>query len=74
MDGERQVYWLSDVPAECQVSQRKISDSFVDGNVPGFGWACWHPDVFRDRGGSFGTGRGQLYERQTDGRWLKVEG
>lgn len=38
-------------------------------------WANMAPSSFRTYGlGRLGTGFGQKYEKQADGRWLKVEG
>jgi hypothetical protein len=46
-----------------------------DAMVPSFGqWGNIGEDAFKTHGCSLGTGRGQKYERQPDGRWLKVEG
>lgn len=72
---DRKVHWAGEPPTECQLSGRKITTSFVDGRVPGHGsWAFMHPAYFKEYGGTFGTGRGQRYEKQENGRWLKVEG
>lgn len=66
--------WFGDVPFSCQVSGRKITDSFVDGVVKGTAtWAIMHPEVHRVKGIGLGTGRGQLFV-QRDGAWYKVEG
>lgn len=73
------VYWMGEVPKQCQLSGRAITTTFVDGRVPPLSsrvgsWACMHPVYFRQLGGKLGLGMGQRYERQPDGRWLKVEG
>jgi hypothetical protein len=68
---------MGDVPELCQVTRRAIEDEFVDGVIPSFSgttWACWHPQEFTKRGGKYGLGSGQLFTRQTDGRWLKTRG
>lgn len=70
---KRPVYWISEIPTHCEVTNRPITDRFVDGTVGG-SWACWHPDAFEALGGMYGQGRGQLYERQPTGQWLKIEG
>ena len=72
---KRPVYWMGTAPTECQLSGRAIDDEFVDGTVPGMRpWANWHPREFVRRGGTYGTGRGQLFTRQADGQWLKTKG
>jgi hypothetical protein len=45
-----------------------------DARVPGVGWANICGAVFRARGCSLGTGNGQKYVQQVDGRWLRVAG
>jgi hypothetical protein len=52
----------------------EIEDEFVDGRTFGGSWAIMTPRSHRKSGVGLGTGRGQRYERQEDGRWLKVEG
>jgi hypothetical protein len=69
------VYWIGVVPKKCELSGKVITKTFVDGRVPGMtSWANMHPKYFKALGGTFGVGRGQLYEKQENGRWLKVEG
>lgn len=69
------VYWCGEVPAKCQLSGKRIVSRFVDGRIPGsVTWAFVHPEYFQQVGGQLGLGRGQLYERQQTGRWLKIEG
>lgn len=77
---ETAIYWISEPPITCELSGKRISDSFVDGRVPGQStWGCFHPEVFQRIGGTLGQGSGQRYVRQPEGaddagRWLKVEG
>ncbi len=69
------VYWISDVPATCQLSGNKIVTEFVDGRIPGHSsWAIMEPEYFLSIGGTLGTGNGQHYNKLADGRWLKVDG
>lgn len=67
-------YWMGSEVTECDLCEKKITDEFVDGNVRGLSWACMCPQCHASRGGGLGTGRGQRYERQDDGRWLKTGG
>ena len=69
------VYWIGSVPTHCEVCKIPINNEFVDGRVPGLGcWAIMHPTYYKQNGGKFGQGFGQRYQKQFDGRWLKVEG
>ena len=53
-----------------------IHDEFIDGRIAmGSSWAIMSPSTWRMHGvGKLGTGYGQRYKKQADGRWLKVEG
>jgi hypothetical protein len=52
-----------------------IEDIFIDGKTAMGPWAIMSPSAWRQHGvGQLGTGLGQKYQRQTDGRWGKVEG
>jgi hypothetical protein len=68
------VYWLSEVPAGCQLSGKPFNGVMYDANLPGIGWGLWCYEAFEYHGGKLGTGFGQKYRRQDDGRWLKVAG
>jgi hypothetical protein len=71
----RPVYWRSAVPSECQVTPGlTVTDVFVDGATRSGPWALMHPDTHAVYGRGLGVGRGQKYERQSDGKWLKIAG
>jgi hypothetical protein len=67
-------YWLGTPPAKCDITNLPISDCFIDGQVLGGRWAIMTPRTHAIYGLGLGTGRGQKYQRQADGRFLKVEG
>ena len=72
------VYWLSPVPALDDFGNA-VHDEFVDGATKGRAgapgpWAIMSPSAYKAVGVGLGTGRGQRYRRQSDGRWKKVEG
>jgi hypothetical protein len=66
-------YWQGSINANDDFDQ-PITDVFIDG-VTSFGpWAIMNFTSFRRYGRGLGTGLGQKYEKQSDGRWLRVEG
>lgn len=68
-------YWLSPLPATgCQLRNKPFGGVMYDANLPGIGWGNWCQETFEQFGGKLGTGLGQKYVLQDDGRWLKVEG
>lgn len=67
------VYWLSKVP-DLDDLGNPIHDEFVDGATIYGPWALMTPECHSAQGRGLGTGRGQRYKRQPDGRWLKIEG
>lgn len=72
--GTKPVYWLGTEIKTCQVCSGAMSTVMYDCRVPGMGWAniCHH--CFTGYRCKLGTGLGQKYKKQTDGRWLKVKG
>jgi len=66
-------YWVGHVPGKDDFGI-PIIDVFYDGKTRAGPWAFMTPAAFANYGVGLGTGRGQKYERQADGRWLKTEG
>lgn len=69
----RPVYWCGEVDV-CDVCGRKFLGTMYDASVPGVAWGNLCQRCFDDYGCSLGIGRGQRYDVQLDGRWLKVGG
>ena len=58
----------------CQCSLAEVG-LFVDGALRGqAGWANMCPSCFEKHGHSIGWGKGQIYARQSNGRWRLVAG
>ena len=51
-----------------------IRDVIIDGKTTQGPWAIMTPESFKIYGRGLGLGRGQKYQKQADGRWLKIEG
>ena len=67
-------YWSSPV-GKVDDFEDKISDEIIDGKTIYGPWALMTPKSFKKYGvGRLGTGYGQKYKKQSDGRWLKIEG
>ena len=68
-------YWTGDVRPGDDFGM-PVHDEFIDGRMAmGSSWAIMSPSTWRLHGvGKLGTGYGQRYKKQADGRWLKVEG
>ena len=65
-------YWCGEAPTVCQVCDREIVGVFVDGKTQ---WDCWAfmcKDCWEMHGEGLGVGLGQMYGRQIDGRWQKL--
>jgi len=67
-------YWCGPVPAVCEISGKPFNGVMYDASVPGLGWAHICYDTFKQYSCKVGSGMGQKYRKQDDGRWLKVEG
>ncbi len=63
------VYWLSPLGSVDDFGHPYV-DEMIDGKTQFGPWANMTPENWE----IFGAGLGQRYQRQPDGRWLKVEG
>lgn len=67
-------YWAGSVGLtdDFGVQIRRV---FIDGKTLHGPWGIMTPTSWREHGvGRLGSGLGQRYEQQADGRWLKTEG
>lgn len=72
----KEVFWCGEIGPQDDFG-RPIFDQFIDGKTVHGPWANMNPTSWKREGGTngkLGTGYGQRYEKQPDGRWLKVEG
>lgn len=70
----RPVYWAGRLP-DYDDFGIPYEKTMIDGKTIHGPWANMTPESWKAHGvGRFGTGFGQKYEEQEDGRWLKVEG
>lgn len=67
-------YWLGTPPTHCQLSGYAIDTVFYDCVIGGHGWALLGQRTFDQLSCVVGVGKGQKYELQGDGRWLKTAG
>lgn len=75
-------YWQGTPPVVCDlvgyVSSKHddlfVTGEFVDGKTQGGPWGNMCMACHARYGVGLGTGSGQHYRRQTDGKWLKVAG
>ena len=65
--------WVGSV-GYCNLCHNPIVECFVDGTVRNGGWATMCVECHAEYGLGLGMGRGQKYQKQEDGSWLKVEG
>lgn len=62
-------------PLGCDVCHSPIGDDLFDAKIKPTGyWGNLCRQCFEFRGVGLGTGRGQHFKRQSDGRYLKVGG
>lgn len=67
-------YWTGDID-NCNICKLPITTHFIDGRLTGYTtWAIMCPKCFEDYGAGLGTGRGQLYKKQPDGKYMKIKG
>lgn len=68
------VYWRGSPIRKCDLCSMPIQKEFVDGKTLSGPWGILCPACHRTFGYGVGTGRGQRYQLQENGSWLKVEG
>lgn len=67
-------YWTGS-PGELDSFGKRIGKVFYDAATREGPWAIMNELSWFSHGrGKLGTGCGQKYEKQGDGRWLKIEG
>jgi hypothetical protein len=67
-------YWVSPVNERDDFNML-IDDIIYDGKTVMGTWALMSPGAWRAYGvGRTGLGLAQKYKKQSDGRWLKIEG
>jgi hypothetical protein len=65
--------WLSHSPDNCDLCQREITSTFIDGWTA-FGWACMCESCHQSHGKGLGIGKGQLYKQEEDGIFYLKKG
>lgn len=68
-----EVYWLSPLN-NCDVCGGKFNSVMYDAKTSHGPWGNLCQTCFAFEGGRLGTGLGQKYELQKNGRWLKTGG
>jgi len=66
------VYWTGSIE-RCDACRKPFEAVMYDA-ATSRGWGNLDQKCFEALGCSLGTGRGQKYEKQADGRWLKTGG
>jgi hypothetical protein len=67
-------FWIGPVPTHCDVGQEPIKSVFIDGKVGRGPWGFMCLSCHALDGNGLGTGKGQRYDKRSDGRWVKTEG
>lgn len=66
-------YWQGKITC-CDLCEKSIKETFVDGMTKTGPWAIMCQSCFDDMGRGIGTGLGQVYQEQPDGRWMNTAG
>lgn len=68
------IHWMGKAPVHCDVGGEPIATLFVDGRTVMGPWGNMCMTCHKKFGSGVGVGKGQMYEKQRDGRWLKIQG
>lgn len=66
--------WLGEAPAACDICQRPLKNTFIDGKTKHGPWAIMCPPCHVHHGMGLGEGTGQLYEKAADSKFYKEKG
>lgn len=66
-------YWIGTIE-NCDNCGGALNNLMYDAAVPRAGWGNLCKGCFTVLGCTLGTGHGQKYEKQADGKWLKTDG
>lgn len=67
--------YYADPPQVCNICDGPFDGIMIDGTTKPYGtWANMCAACFHEHGYGLGTGKGQQYTQQEDGRWLKTGG
>jgi len=69
-----QKFWFGSVPKSCDICCSQITTNFVDGLIVLGAWANVCLDCHKKFGCGLGVGKGQKYEKQPNGKFLKIAG
>lgn len=71
-----EVTWSTDNPEACDTCTAKITDKFYDARTKQGPWACMCPMCFNFGPGyaKLGSGFGQEYRKQANGKFIKTAG
>jgi hypothetical protein len=53
--------WMGHLPDKCQICERRLTDTFVDGKINGGVWGIMCPACHKLYGNGLGIGKGQQY-------------
>lgn len=71
---KQNVFWCGDLQDECNICQGSFGSVMFDARTRSGQWGNLCQKCFRRFGNGLGTGKGQQYAKQNDGRWLKKGG
>lgn len=67
-------FWMGSTPEACDLCHQPFGNKMIDGKTRFGPWGNMCPSCYKKYGVGLGLGRGQEYERQKNGKWLKVAG
>lgn len=67
-------HWIGNIPEKCDICERPIKKEFIDGATMQGPWAIMCSMCHRMYGLGIGTGKGQLFQKQKDSSFKKVDG
>lgn len=66
--------WVGPAPQTCDICDTPLTKVFVDGKTTRGPWGCLCLNCHRLSGCGLGLGKGQQYEKDSEGNWVKTKG
>lgn len=67
-------FWMGSTPDKCDICGESVGEKFVDGKTTMGPWGILCVTCHKSVGVGLGLGKGQLYEHQKSGDWMKIAG
>lgn len=70
----KQKMWMGNPPKACDICTTAFTTCFIDGKTTSGPWANMCVGCHKRHGCGLGLGKGQRYDKNAEGQWIKAGG